>query len=34
MTTEAPKETNPFLWQMFVHGYQAWTAAKQARLGA
>lgn len=33
-TTEAKDEANPFLWQMFVHGYHAWTAAKQARLGA
>jgi hypothetical protein len=34
MTTEDHKTTNPFLWQMFVHSYQAWTVAKQARLGA
>jgi hypothetical protein len=33
MTTEDPRSANPFLWQMFVHSYQAWTAAKQARLG-
>jgi hypothetical protein len=33
--TSGDRETaNPFLWQMFVHGYQAWTAAKTARLGA
>lgn len=34
MTSEEPKSANPFLWQMFVHSYQAWTVAKQARLGA
>ncbi len=34
ITNEEPKTANPFLWQMFVHSYQAWTAAKQARLGA
>ncbi|HEY3856268.1 MAG TPA: SEC-C domain-containing protein [Verrucomicrobiae bacterium] len=33
ITNEEPKTANPFLWQMFVHSYQAWTAAKQARLG-
>ncbi|HEX3989097.1 MAG TPA: SEC-C domain-containing protein [Verrucomicrobiae bacterium] len=34
ITNEEPQTANPFLWQMFVHSYQAWTAAKQARLGA
>jgi hypothetical protein len=34
MTSDDPEEINPFLMQMFVHGYHAWTAAKQARLGA
>jgi hypothetical protein len=34
MTLEPGHADNPFLWQMLVHGYQAWTAAKQARLGA
>ncbi|HEY3913757.1 MAG TPA: SEC-C domain-containing protein [Verrucomicrobiae bacterium] len=33
-TSNLRDETNPFLWQMFVHGYQAWTAVKQARLSA
>ena len=33
LTTEEAKSTNPFLWQMFVHSYQAWTVAKQARMG-
>jgi len=33
-TSHLRDETNPFLWQMFVHGYQAWTAVKQARLSA
>ncbi|HUD49446.1 MAG TPA: hypothetical protein VMR33_21650 [Candidatus Baltobacteraceae bacterium] len=33
MTTEEPKSANPFLWQMFVHGYKAWAANKQACLG-
>jgi hypothetical protein len=33
MTLEVAQADNPFLWQMLVHGYQAWTAAKQARLG-
>ncbi len=34
ITNEEAKTANPFLWQMFVHSYHAWTAAKQARLGA
>jgi hypothetical protein len=32
MMSKDPSSTNPFLWQMFVHGYQAWTADKQSRL--
>jgi hypothetical protein len=34
LTTDDPASANPFLWQMFVHGHQAWTADKQSRLGA
>jgi len=34
LTSNEHNEPNPFLWQMFVQGYQGWTAAKTARLGA
>ncbi|HEX4119831.1 MAG TPA: SEC-C domain-containing protein [Verrucomicrobiae bacterium] len=32
MTAADAANTNPFLWEMFVHGYQGWTAAKQGQL--
>jgi hypothetical protein len=34
LTTEAPNENNPFLFQMFSYGYDAWVAQQRTREAA